>query len=334
MSTPSWKGRSIVSVTGLDAPDVSALFARAETLRADPVAAHSLATGRLMACAFYEASTRTHCSFTAAMQRLGGAVQSINASTSSVKKGETLEDTVRTLACYADILVLRHPDKGSAAQAAECLSTFDNGDGLSEGSAHRVPVLNAGDGAGEHPTQALLDLYTILREQKLTLESTTPLTVVLCGDLKYGRTTHSLAKLMRLYAGPVVLHYVAPPELQMPAEVMATVTASGGDRVTQKQSTDLTGALVDGDVLYMTRVQKERFASEAEYDVVKDAFVLTADLLDSADKAKTSLTIMHPLPRVNEIAVEVDSDPRAAYFRQMRNGMFVRMAIVAEVLGL
>mmetsp|Transcript_8581 Transcript_8581/g.10850 ORF Transcript_8581/g.10850 Transcript_8581/m.10850 type:complete len:330 (+) Transcript_8581:151-1140(+) len=263
--------------------------------------------GLILACVFYEPSTRTNCSFTAAMYRLGGSVVQVNSSASSVKKGETLSDTVRCLECYCDILVLRHPRKGSALEASQAL---------------KKPLLNAGDGAGEHPTQALLDLYTIMDEQG----KIDGLEITLLGDLKYGRTTHSLAKLLSRYN--VTINYVSPHELKIPEEVRTQVSTTSS--VTQREFTDLGEVIATTDVLYVTRIQKERFDDIAEYDKVKDSFVIDCEVLK---QAKTSLSVMHPLPRVNEIAVEVDADPRAAYFRQMENGLYVRMALIASTLG-
>jgi carbamoyl-phosphate synthase/aspartate carbamoyltransferase/dihydroorotase len=269
---------------------------------------NELLKGKILANMFYEPSTRTSCSFMAAMQRLGGQVVPINeAKTSSVAKGETIGDTAATLGCYADVMVIRNPEIGSAAEAA----------------AHAgIPVLNAGDGAGEHPTQALLDSFT-MREELGRLDD---LTVTLLGDLKYGRTVHSLSRLLTKFSG-VKLNYVSPDILRMPQEVMDDVAAAG---VPQSVHETLDAVLPETDVLYVTRIQKERFADIADYDKVKDAFVITPEILTGA---KQDMIVMHPLPRVNEISVEVDKDPRAAYFRQMEYGMYVRMALLALVLG-
>ena len=248
---------------------------------------------------FYEPSTRTSSSFMAAMQRLGGSVIPINDVTySSVSKGETLEDTVRTLEQYADVVVLRHPEKGSAARAAKVAS---------------VPIINAGDGVGEHPTQALLDLYTIQKEQG----AIDGLTVPMVGDLKNGRTVHSLTKLLRNF--DVTLRAVAPESLRLPEEYGQV-----------DHFEELDDAIADTDVLYVTRVQKERFDSLEEYEAVQGSYTITHDV---AERMKPSASIMHPLPRVGEIHFDVDKNPRAAYFRQMKNGMFMRMALLAHVLG-
>lgn len=241
------------------------------------------------------------------MMRLGGRVVQIESSTSSVAKGETLQDTIRCLECYADVSVLRSPVKGAAATAA---------------SVARRPVINAGDGTGEHPTQALLDIYTIHRE----LGGVEGKTVTMIGDLKNGRTVHSLSRLLRLFPG-VQLNFVAPPELRMPADILAELTAAG---VVCRESAALEDVIGASDVLYVTRVQKERFADAAEYERLKHAFIITPAVMA---RAKPVMALLHPLPRVGEITDEVDSDPRAAYFRQMENGMYVRMSLLAHILG-
>lgn len=270
--------------------------------------------GDVLACLFYEPSTRTMSSFVAAMQRLGGSVIPISdVKNSSVSKGETLEDTIRCLTSYCNAIALRHKEIGSADRAASV--------------AGRASILNAGDGAGEHPTQALLDLYTIKKEQG-RLEN---LNILLVGDLKHGRTVHSLAKLLTNFSG-ITITYVSPASLKIPKVVREYVTTAGPS-VVQKETESLLEAIKEADVLYMTRIQKERFADPKMYDEVKDAFELTADLLKTSG-AKSNLTIMHPLPRVNEISTDVDEDTdRAAYFRQMKNGLYVRMALLALLTG-
>ena len=241
------------------------------------------------------------------MERLGGSVIPINeVKYSSVSKGESLVDTVRTLECYADVIVLRHPEVGSAAIAAK---------------AARKPVINAGDGIGEHPTQALLDAFTI-REELGHLDG---LTVTLLGDLKHGRTVHSLSRLLSLYK--IKLNYVAPEILRMPPALIEELNAK---KVEQAEYTTLDACLPETDVLYVTRVQKERFTDEAVYESVKGAYVIDPKVLKVA---KERMIVMHPLPRVGEISMEVDDDPRAAYFRQMEYGLYVRMALLAMVLG-
>lgn len=266
-----------------------------------------LLKGKILTNLFYEPSTRTSSSFAAAIERLGGSVIQINNVTySSVSKGESLRDTVRTLESYSDAIVLRHPEQGSAIEAAE---------------AAAKPVINAGDGPGEHPTQALLDVYTILEEMG-TLDG---LTVTMLGDLKYGRTVHSLARLLTLY--DLKINYLSPDILRMPSELVAEINAAG---IGQTETTDLEAVLPDTDVLYVTRIQKERFEDGADFERVKDSYVITAETMLAA---KENMIVMHPLPRVGEIAEEVDSDPRAAYFRQLEYGMFVRMAVLALVFG-
>jgi aspartate carbamoyltransferase len=241
------------------------------------------------------------------MERLGGSVIPINeVRYSSVSKGESLPDTVRTLECYADVIVLRHPEVGASALAAKYA---------------RKPIINAGDGIGEHPTQALLDLFTILEE----LRRIDGLTVTMLGDLKYGRTVHSLSRLLSLYQ--VRLNYVSPAILRMPAELIEEVGRRG---IPQAEHGQLEPVLAETDVLYVTRVQKERFDELDAYERVKGIFVITPETMR---KAKDQMIVMHPLPRVGEIAMEVDDDPRAAYFRQMEYGLYVRMALLALVLG-
>jgi aspartate carbamoyltransferase len=241
------------------------------------------------------------------MERLGGSVIPINeVRYSSVSKGESLPDTVRTLECYADVVVLRHPEVGASAMAAEYATK---------------PIINAGDGIGEHPTQALLDLFTISEE----LGDIDGLTVTLLGDLKYGRTVHSLARLLSLYE--VKLNYISPEILKMPAEIIEEIKEKD---VPQNEYTTLDDVLPETDVLYVTRVQKERFEDLGQYEQAKNAYVITPETLD---QAREKMIVMHPLPRVGEISMEVDDDPRAAYFRQMEFGLYVRMALLAMVLG-
>ncbi|XP_024870191.1 CAD protein [Temnothorax curvispinosus] len=262
--------------------------------------------GKIMASIFYEVSTRTSCSFAAAMERLGGRVIYMDGSTSSVKKGETLEDSVTVMAGYADVIVLRHSAPGAAARVAQHC---------------RKPILNAGDGTGEHPTQALLDIFTI-RDEFGTVNG---LTITMVGDLKHGRTVHSLARLLTLYN--VELRYVSPPGLEMPSHVSKYIAERG---IQQEKFVTLEEALPDTDVLYMTRIQKERFATQEQYDKMCGLFIVTPQLMS---RAKRKMAVMHPLPRVFEISKEFDTDPRAAYFRQAENGVYVRMALLAMVLG-
>lgn len=307
--TAPWYGKDIVSIKQFSRSDLENIFAVAHEMRVmvERVGTFDLLKGKILANLFYEPSTRTSSSFVAAMQRLGGSVISISeVHYSSVAKGESLPDTVRTLECYADVIVIRHPELGSAAIASE--------------AAHK-PVINAGDGVGEHPTQALLDAFTIHEE----LGRLDDLTVTMLGDLKYGRTVHSLARLLSLYNAK--LHYVSPEILRMPPDIIAELKTKG---ISQSEHTTLDKVLPETDVLYVTRVQKERFPSEDVYNSVKDAYVIDAAVMKVA---KPSMIVMHPLPRVNEINVDFDGDPRAAYFRQMECGLYVRMALLAMVLG-
>ncbi len=306
-----WYGKDILSVRQFDRADLEYIFGVAHEMRGmvERIGTFDLLKGKILANLFYEPSTRTSSSFTAAMERLGGSVIPINeVRYSSVAKGESLPDTVRTLECYADVIVLRHPQTGSAEIAAR---------------AARKPVINAGDGAGEHPTQALLDTFTIFEE--LGVGRIDGLTVTMLGDLKYGRTVHSLARLLSLY--DVKINYVSPEILRMPREVMDEVAARG---VPQAEFTTLEAVLPETDVLYVTRVQKERFADPQEYEQVKDAYVITPQVMQAA---RQEMIVMHPLPRVGEISPDFDDDPRAAYFRQMEYGLYIRMALLAMVLG-
>lgn len=264
--------------------------------------------GKIITALFYEPSSRTFGSFIGAMQRLGGGVIPIQGvQCSSVAKGETLVDTVRTFASYSDIVVLRHPEVGSAKIAAEFCDK---------------PVINAGDGVGEHPTQALLDFYTITSHFK----DVSGLTITMVGDLLNGHTIHSLSKLLSLYK-PIVLNLVSPEILSLPQELMRTLKDR---KVSVRETEKLSDVIGDSDVLYVTRVQKERFTDLTSYEELKHQYIVTPTLLR---KAKKTAIVMHPLPRVGEITMDVDLDPRAVYIReQMVNGMYVRMALLALVL--
>lgn len=302
-------GKDILSVKQFTRQDLEYIFGVAHEMRemVQRVGSFDLLKGKILANLFYEPSTRTSSSFTSAMERLGGSLIPINeVHYSSVAKGESLPDTVRTLECYADVIVLRHPEVGASAQAAKYA---------------RKPIINAGDGIGEHPTQALLDLFTISEE----LGEVDGLTVTMLGDLKYGRTVHSLARLLSLYE--VEINYVSPEILKIPLEIIDQVDKKG---VPQAEFSTLEPVLPGTDVLYVTRVQKERFEELSDYELVKSAFIITPETLTIA---KERMIIMHPLPRVGEISMEVDDDPRAAYFRQMEYGLYVRMALLAMVLG-
>ncbi|NOZ26800.1 MAG: aspartate carbamoyltransferase [Chloroflexi bacterium] len=302
-------GRDILSVRQFNRENLKYIFRVAEEMRSmvERFGSADLLQGKVLANLFYEPSTRTSSSFSAAMQRLGGRVIAINEVVySSVSKGESLPDTVRTLECYADVIVLRHPEVGAAATAARYT---------------RKPIINAGDGVGEHPTQALLDLFTIQEE----LGRIDGLKVAMVGDLKYGRTVHSLTRLLCLY--DVDLYFVSPDILAMPQEILQEVQEVGLDYM---ETQDIHDVIQDVDVLYVTRVQRERFTDLSQYEAVKDYYIVDPELMALA---KEEMIIMHPFPRVGEISYAVDSDPRAAYFRQMVNGMYIRMALLAAVLG-
>jgi aspartate carbamoyltransferase len=302
-------GTDVLSVKQFDQEALDYTFEVAHEMRemVARVGTFDLLKGKILANLFYEPSTRTSSSFLAAMERLGGSVIAINeVHYSSVSKGESLPDTIRTLECYADVIVLRHPEVGASALAAEFATK---------------PIINAGDGVGEHPTQALLDMFTIREE----LGGVDGLTVTMVGDLKYGRTVHSLARLLTNYE--VSLNYVSPEILRMPAEVKDEVAATA---TPQAEHDSLDAVIGETDVLYVTRVQKERFDDPEKYDSVKDAFTITPATME---KAKDRMIVMHPLPRVGEIDPAIDTDARAAYFRQMEYGLYVRMALLAMVLG-
>ncbi|MGD2026372.1 MAG: aspartate carbamoyltransferase [Anaerolineales bacterium] len=307
--TARFYGHDILSVNQFSKEDLIYIFGVAHEMRemVARIGTFDLLKGKILANLFYEPSTRTSSSFTSAMERLGGSVIPINeVRYSSVSKGESLPDTIRTLECYVDVIVLRHPEVGASALAAEYA---------------RKPIINAGDGVGEHPTQALLDLYTIVEE----LASAENLTVTMLGDLKYGRTVHSLSRLLSQFN--VTLRYVSPDILRMPPEIIEEIRAKG---IIQTEHSNLNEVLRETDVLYVTRVQKERFEHPEDYETVKDAYVITPEIMKSA---KHQMIVMHPLPRVGEISMDFDSDPRAAYFRQMEYGLYVRMALLAMVLG-
>jgi aspartate carbamoyltransferase len=302
-------GKDILSVKQFNRMDLEYIFGVAHEMSemVARVGTFDLLKGKILASLFYEPSTRTSSSFTSAMERLGGSVIPINeVRYSSVAKGESLPDTVRSLECYADVIVLRHPMVGASVEAAQYA---------------RKPIINAGDGVGEHPTQALLDLFTIVEE----LGQVDGLSVTMLGDLKYGRTVHSLARLLSLYR--VRIHYVSPEILRMPEEIIDELKDKG---IPQAEYATLDGVLPETDVLYVTRVQKERFENLDEYDRVKNAYVIS---METMQHAKERMIVMHPLPRVGEISMDVDDDPRAAYFRQMEYGLYVRMALLAMVLG-
>ena len=300
--------RNLMNITDLSLDEIDELIATAEDIIANPEKYQDACDHKVLAALFFEPSTRTRLSFEAAMQRLGGRVIGFSeAGSSSTAKGESLSDTVQTVGCYSDIIVMRHPKEGAPVVAARRAG---------------VPIINAGDGAHNHPTQTLTDLLTIWR-CKHTFEG---LTIGLCGDLKVGRTVHSLVAAMARYTG-IKFVFIAPEELKFPRYIIEEELETRG--IEYKEVTSMEEAMPELDVLYMTRVQKERFFNEADYIRLKDTYILTPDKLEPAKK---DMIVMHPLPRVNEIAVSVDDDPRAAYFPQAKNGMFIRMALILKML--
>ena len=304
------KGKSILEPMDMTTAELEEIFDLADEIIANPPRFAHACDGKLLATLFYEPSTRTRFSFEAAMLRLGGQVIGFSEpNSSSVAKGESIADTIRTIACYADIAVMRHPKEGAPRIAANSTD---------------MPVINAGDGGHQHPTQTLTDLLTI-RRRKGGFEN---LTVGLCGDLKFGRTVHSLIKALSRYAG-VNFVLISPEELRVPDYVRRGVLEA--NNVPYREVKKMQDVLPKLDVLYMTRVQRERFFNEDDYIRLKDRYILDAEKMQLAN---ADMMVLHPLPRVNEIAVEVDSDPRALYFEQAKNGMFVRMALIMKLLGI
>lgn len=300
--------RSVISILDLSVEEIDELIARANDIIANPDKYADACRRKKLATLFFEPSTRTRLSFEAAMYELGGNVLSMaDAKSSSAVKGESVADTVKVISCYADIIAMRHPKEGAPYVASLNAS---------------VPVINAGDGGHNHPTQTLADLLTISRE-KGHFDN---LTVGFCGDLKFGRTVHSLIEALARYNN-VRFVLISPEELKLPSYVKNDVIKA--KNLEYIQTTDLEKVMPELDVLYMTRVQKERFFNEEDYLRLKDSYILT---LDKLENAKPDLSILHPLPRVNEISVAVDSDPRACYFRQVLNGKYMRMALILKLL--
>lgn len=302
--------RSLINILDLTTEQIDNLLDVADDIIANPKKYSEVCHGKKLATLFFEPSTRTRLSFEAAMYELGGNVLGFSeANSSSAAKGESVADTTRTVSCYADIIAMRHPKEG-----APLVASMHSG----------VPIINAGDGGHNHPTQTLTDLLTIRRRTgKLS-----DFTIGFCGDLKFGRTVHSLLQALSRYENIKVV-LISPNELKVPSYIKHDVLRKNG--VEYKQTTDLESVLPDLDVLYMTRVQRERFLSEEEYIRLKDSYILTREKLKNA---KESLTILHPLPRVNEISVDVDDDPRACYFEQALCGKYVRMALIMDLLGI
>ena len=300
--------RNLMNITDLSVEEIDELVKVAEDIIANPAKYQDACRHKLMATLFFEPSTRTRLSFESAMHRLGGSVVGFSeAASSSTSKGESLSDTVQVVGCYADIIAMRHPKEGAPVVAARRAG---------------VPIINAGDGSHNHPTQTLTDLLTIWRTKKRFND----LTIGLCGDLKFGRTVHSLVAAMARYTG-IKFVFIAPEELKFPRYIIEDELDSRG--IPYEEVSTMEEVMPELDVLYMTRVQRERFFNEADYIRLKDTYILTPDKLESAKK---DMVIMHPLPRVNEISVAVDDDPRACYFAQAKNGMFIRMALILKML--
>ena len=300
--------RSVIDITDLTIAEIDSLMSTASDIIAVPDEYADACRRKKLATLFFEPSTRTRLSFEAAMYELGGNVISVaGGASSSAAKGESVADTARTVSAYADIIAMRHPKEGAALVAAQKAT---------------VPVINAGDGGHCHPTQTLADLLTIKRE-KGTFEG---LTVGLCGDLKFGRTVHSLINALTRYGG-IKFVLISPEELKLPSYVKKDVLKQ--NNVPYEQTTDLLSVIGDLDILYMTRVQRERFFNEEDYLRLKDSYILTPDKMKLA---KNDMCVMHPLPRVNEISVAVDDDPRACYFKQVENGKYMRMALILMLL--
>ncbi len=300
--------RSLIDILELSTEEIDELVAKASDIIAHPEAYAHKCDGKILATLFFEPSTRTRLSFESAMLRLGGQVLGFSeANSSSAAKGESVADTARTVSCYSDIIAMRHPKEGAPLVASMNAT---------------VPVINAGDGGHNHPTQTLTDLLTIYHE-KGRFDN---LTVGFCGDLKFGRTVHSLISALSRYKG-IKIVLVSPDELKLPSYVKKEVLKKNG--IEYVQTTDLEFVMPDLDILYMTRVQRERFFNEEDYLRLKDSYILTPEKLVNAKK---DLCILHPLPRVNEISVAVDKDPRACYFKQVNYGRFIRMALILKLL--
>ena len=300
--------KHLIDPTDLTKQETDEIIALAEDIISHREKYQDRMAHRKLATLFYEPSTRTRLSFTSAMLELGGTVLGFSdAKNSSVSKGETVQDTIRVVGCFADIIAMRHPIEGAPLAASEVA---------------RVPIINAGDGSHSHPTQTLTDLLTIKRE----LGHIDNITIGFCGDLRFGRTVHSLIKALSRYSGIKVV-LIAPDELRLPDYIKQDVCDRMG--IAYRETGDLGSAIPELDVLYMTRVQKERFLDEEEFERVKDSFVLDCRRMALG---KPGMAVLHPLPRVNEILTEVDDDPRAAYFRQVENGKFVRMALICKLL--
>ena len=302
------KGRNLIKPNDLTVSEIDEICALAEQIIVDPASFSDVCRGKILATLFFEPSTRTRLSFEAAMLHLGGAVEGFSdAANSSTAKGESLSDTIRTVSSYVDVIAMRNPKEGAALLASQYAS---------------CPIINAGDGGHYHPTQTLTDMLTI-RALQGGFEGHT---IGFCGDLKFGRTVHSLAEAMARYKNNRYI-FISPNELRVPGYVTQELDAAGIEYTTAERLESVIGDL---DILYMTRVQKERFFNEQDYIRLKDSYILDNQKMSLARK---NMIVLHPLPRVNEIAPEVDDDPRASYFKQVKYGMFVRMALIAKLVG-
>lgn len=299
------KSKSLISISDFSKEEILQLLDRAKEFEKEPI--QRILENYVIATLFFEPSTRTRLSFESAVSRLGGKIISFTDSmTSSVQKGESLKDTIKTVCSYSDLIVMRHPREGSARFASEVAS---------------VPVINAGDGANQHPTQCLLDLYSIFKTQKRLDD----LNIMMVGDLKYGRTVHSLVIAMCHFN--TTFHLVSPAELKLPGSVKVHIKDKN---LKYYQYTDIVEAIPKADIIYMTRIQKERFSDPIEYEKVKNSYILTAEMLHTI---KPNMKVLHPLPRINEISEDVDELPQAYYFNQAINGIYVRQALLANILG-
>ncbi|MFA9390186.1 MAG: aspartate carbamoyltransferase [Prolixibacteraceae bacterium] len=299
--------KDLISITDFSKDDYLRIMELAAEFEKNPN--QNLLEGKVAATLFFEPSTRTRLSFETAINRLGGRIIGFSdSSSSSVSKGETLHDTIRMVSNYADLIVMRHPLEGSARYASQ---------------VSNIPVINAGDGANQHPTQTLLDMYSIIKTQG-RLDN---INIFMVGDLKYGRTVHSLLQALSVFENPI-FNFIAPPTLAMPDEYKRFLTSKGIRYFEHEQFTDI---ISEADIIYMTRVQKERFSDPMEYEKVKNVYILRNKMLD---KTKPNMKILHPLPRVNEIHPDVDNNPKAYYFTQAKNGVFTRQAIISHIMGL
>lgn len=299
----------LIDILDLSVKEIDELIACAQDIIANPAKYAHACSGKKLATLFFEPSTRTRLSFEAAMYELGGQVLSMSdAGSSSAAKGESVADTAKTVSCYADIIAMRHPKEGAPLVASMNAS---------------IPVINAGDGGHNHPTQTLADLLTIYREKGRLSD----FTIGFCGDLKFGRTVHSLINALSRYGG-IRFVLISPEELKLPSYVKKDVIQK--HQLAYTQTTDLESAMPQLDILYMTRVQRERFFNEEDYLRLRDSYILTPEKLQHA---RPDMIVMHPLPRVNEISVAIDNDPRAAYFKQVLNGKYMRMALILKMLG-